>query len=102
MEDGWIDRAAEELIRHVIGKCRAIALAVAFQSAAKTGKDVLVLLRARDRGDDRECGGVERGTEAELELLLRHHGRSVPVEGHIEVGNDAEHALLNRDLHLLL
>ena len=37
-----------------------------------------------------------------MKLLFRSHRRGVPVVGAVKVWNDAGHALLDRDLHLLL
>ena len=39
--------------------------------------------------------------KAQLKLLFRFHWRGVPVVGAVKVWNDADHALLDRDLHLL-
>ena len=85
-----------------VGKGRAIALSVSFDSGAVAWIGAVVLLRARYSGEDDERRGIAHGAECELVLLFGGHRLRLPDVACIEILKYTEDALLLLLLNLRL
>ena len=96
----WQDGAADHDVGSAVGIGSAKALSVTLRTLAVVG-DVSRLIDAGKRGYAEDGNRIEKDLGGELELQLRRKRRGVVIIDDVEIGDDAENALLLLDLDLL-
>jgi len=102
MEDGGENCRSDEGAADGIGVVGAEALAVSLGALAVLGEVVLALLDAGGSADDDDGERIDERSQGKMKFLPGIEGRGVGDVADVEVGNDAEDALLFFNLHLLL
>ena len=100
VQQRWQDGAADHDVDKAVGIESAVALTVTLHTLNVVG----VVCRLFDAGNyahPDEGNGIDGDFEGEFELQLRRERLGVGVIDDVEIGDDAENALLLLDLDLL-
>jgi hypothetical protein len=93
----WQDGAADHDVGNAAGVGSAKALSVTLRTLAVVG-DISCLVDAGDCGCPEDRNRIKQNFGGELELQLRRERSSVAIIDDVEIGDEAENALLLLDL----
>jgi hypothetical protein len=94
-------RGAEECRCDAGAISGAVALGITLEAFTVAGEVILSLLNARGDTSGEEGDGIDSDLQCELELLLAGEGRGIGDVADVEVGENADDALLHFGAYLL-
>ena len=98
----WQDRAPDERGCNAVSIGRTKALAITLRTLPISTQTAIRLLNSGNGPSQREVNGVDCRLPGKLELLFRVQRCRIGDIADVEVGNEAQHALLFLDFDLLL
>ena len=101
-ENGGKDRVSEEVANREVAERSPIAFCISLRALSISREFIARLLDTCNGASEDEIDGIDGQPSRQMEFLLGCQGRRIGDIGHIEIRDNAKHALFHFIVHLLL